>query len=125
MKGEHTELKSAKETKAELKPAEVIKDELSEQSDTNLELDELSDIQEGAGLDAGWNGPFQPKEKFITNLLWVCFMPNLTRPLISPFQAHSHQEISKGSNQKVLVVVIIQESFNVLLISGQKSYLMS
>ncbi|KAL0730362.1 hypothetical protein Bca4012_026455 [Brassica carinata] len=68
MKGEHTELKPAKETvdelkpaketEVELKPSEVTKGELNQFSDTTLELDELSYAEDGAGLAAGRDGPF-------------------------------------------------------------------
>ena len=47
---------------------------------------------------------FQPKEKFITNSIWVGFTPNSTRPFLSPFQAHSHQECQEGVSKEVLVV---------------------
>ena len=98
------ELKPAEERVYELKPAEVSVnelDELSELSDIDLELDELSDTEDGAGLAAGRNGPLsdqkeviQPMKKSITNSLWICFKPNSTSLLISPFQAHSHHKIS-------------------------------
>ncbi|CAG7866822.1 unnamed protein product, partial [Brassica rapa] len=38
-------------------------DELSELSDTSLELNELSDTEDGAGLVAGRNGPFSVQRK--------------------------------------------------------------
>ena len=114
----------AEETEVELKLAEVTKDDLSELSDTNLWLNELSNTEDGAGLAAGRNKPFPAHEEIITNSLWACFMPNSTSPLISPFQALSHQEISKDSQQEVLVVSC-QEPFKVLLNSGKKSNLHS
>uniref|UniRef100_M4FD15 Uncharacterized protein n=1 Tax=Brassica campestris TaxID=3711 RepID=M4FD15_BRACM len=60
-------------------------EELSELSDFSLELNELSDTEDGAGLVSGRNGSFQPKEKFITNSIWVGFTPNSTGPFLSPF----------------------------------------
>uniref|UniRef100_M4DFA4 Uncharacterized protein n=1 Tax=Brassica campestris TaxID=3711 RepID=M4DFA4_BRACM len=91
------ELEPAEESMHELKPAEVRVDELDE-------LSEISDTEDGTGLAAGRNGLFQPKEKFITNSIWVGFTPNLNRPYRSPFQAHSHQEYQEGVSKEVLVV---------------------
>ncbi|KAF3495099.1 hypothetical protein DY000_02052066 [Brassica cretica] len=73
--------------------------ELDELSDITLELSELSDAEDGAGLAAGRNGLFQPKEKFIKSSIWVCFFPNSTSPFLSPFQVHSHQEYQERVNK--------------------------
>ncbi|WZY99231.1 hypothetical protein YC2023_071560 [Brassica napus] len=75
-------------------------DELSELSDTSLELNELSDTEDGAGLVAGRNGPFQPKEKFITNSIWVGFTPNSTRPLLMVSCPFASRNINKKSQSR-------------------------
>ncbi|KAG2311712.1 hypothetical protein Bca52824_023269 [Brassica carinata] len=72
---------------------------LSDLGDTTLELSELSDTEDGAGLAAERNRSFQPKEKFIKSSIWTCFFPNSTRPFLSPFQSHSHQEYQEGVNK--------------------------
>ena len=74
--------------------------ELDELSDTNLELNELNDTEDGAGLVAGQNEFFQPKEKFITNSIWVCFTPNSTRPLLIVSCPFASRNINKGSQRR-------------------------
>ena len=75
-------------------------DDLSELSDTSLELNELSDTEDGAGLVAGRNGPFQPKEKFITNSIWVGFTPNSTRPWLMVSCPFASRNINKRSQSR-------------------------
>ncbi|WZZ44476.1 hypothetical protein YC2023_040735 [Brassica napus] len=92
-------------------------DELSKLSDTRLELNELSNTEDGAGSAGGRNETFQPKEKFIKSSLWDCFFPNSTSPFLSPFQAHSHQEYQEGVSKEVLVVHGKKKTFLCFLVS--------
>ncbi|KAF3590663.1 hypothetical protein DY000_02021650 [Brassica cretica] len=74
--------------------AEVIvdeMDELSELSDTSLELNELSDTEDGAGLVAGRNEPFSAQRKihnkFNLGRFYTKFDQTFPQSISSPFSS--------------------------------------
>ncbi|KAF2557166.1 hypothetical protein F2Q68_00014460 [Brassica cretica] len=88
----------------ELKPAEVIVDELdelSELSDTSLELNELSDTEDGAGLVAGRNEPFSAQRKihnkFNLGRFYTKFDQTFPQSISSPFSSRMARGSQQGS----------------------------
>ncbi|KAF3576576.1 hypothetical protein DY000_02030988 [Brassica cretica] len=92
-------------------------DELSELSDTSLELNELSDTEDGAGLVAGRNGPFSAHGKIHNKINLGLFYSKFDQAFgggLLPICIKKYQQKESKSWS-------YQGEFNNTLISSQKS----
>ena len=70
-------------------------DELSELSDASLEVNELSDTEDGVGLAAGRNGPFSAQGKIHNKFNLDRFYTKFDRPLLMVSCPFASRNINK------------------------------